>query len=245
MTTPGVGSRNAAASTAGRCLHAQRFPARGAQCLRTRVEAERQLGRGLARREVSIVFGEFGVGKTTLVKHFFRDEDRESRLVHLLNPRGKNLDDVARVVLEQLDYAVEVTRERTTGSPVEGEIGGGLFGTITAKVRGGLKESDTRTEQLVVTTPTDQGILKLLADARIVLAIDEMHKASEGFRLQLAGMINAVSNLGLAYPKSVILGRTAEASDLVAQDEGIDRLIREVRVEPMTMRSPATWSSTG
>lgn len=210
------------------------FPLAEHNVYANRVEAERLLGRGLARREVSVVFGEFGVGKTTLIKHYFREDEREGRLVHLLNPRGKNLDDVAKVVLEQLDYTVEITRELSSGSMVEGEVGGGLFGTITAKVRGGLKESDTRTEQLVVTTPTDQGLLKLMANAKIVLAIDEMHKASEGFRLQLAEMIKAVGNLGLKYPRIVILGTTADAGDLVAQDEGIDRLVREVRIKPMT-----------
>ena len=61
-----------------------------------------------------------------------------------------------------------------------------------------------------------------------------MHKASDGFRLQLAEVVKSVSNLGRGYPKIVVLGTTADASQLVERDEGIDRLITEIRVEPMT-----------
>jgi GTPase SAR1 family protein len=210
------------------------FPLEEYNVYSAREAAEQNLDRGLGRREVPVVFGEFGVGKTTLVKRFFLEEEREGRFVHFLSPSGKNLDDVARVVLEALDYAVVVTREHTTGASAEAEVGGGIFGTITARFKGRVDKSDKRTEQLVVTTPTDQGLLNVMADARVILAIDEMHKASEGFRLQLAEMIKAASNLGRGYPKVVVLGTTADASDLVRQDEGIDRLIREVRVEPMT-----------
>jgi AAA domain len=210
------------------------FPLEEHNVYAARKEAEKSVERGLARREVPVVFGEYGVGKTTLVKRFFRAEEREGRFVHLLSPANKNLDDVAKVVLEHLDYAVEMGRERRTESSVEGETGASLFATLTARVRGRIGESNTRTEQLVVTTPTDHGLLKLMADAKLILAIDEMHKASEGFRLQLAEMIKATSNLGRDYPRIVVLGTTADASDLVRQDEGIDRLIREVRVDPMT-----------
>lgn len=210
------------------------FPLEEHNVYAAREEAERSLERGLKRREVPVVFGEFGVGKTTLVKRFFRDEDRERRFVHFLSPAGKNVEDLARVMLEALDYTVEVNRQRAMGSSVEGEVSAGVFATLTAKFRGRLDESDIRTEQLVVTTPTDQGLLSVMAQSRVVLAIDEMHKASEGFRLQLAELIKAASNLGQAYPKIVVLGTTADASELVRQDEGIDRLIREVRVEPMT-----------
>jgi hypothetical protein len=210
------------------------FPLEDSNVYAARRDAEASLNRGLSRREVPVIYGEYGVGKTTLVKRLFRDEAKEGRFVHFLSPAGKNLDDVAKVVLESLGYAVTVSRERSVGSEVEGEISGGIFATLSARIRGQVSESDTTTEQFVVTTPTDQGLLTVMADARVVLAIDEMHKATDGFRLQLAEMIKAASNLGRDYPKVIVLGTTASASSLVRQDEGIDRLIREVRVAPMT-----------
>jgi hypothetical protein len=210
------------------------FPLEETNVYAARADAEAGVKRGLSRRQVPVVFGEFGVGKTTLVKRFFREAEREHRFVHFLSPSGKNLDDVAKVVLEELGYAVAVARERTRGSEAGGEVSGGIFATLTAKITGKVSESDKTVEQLVVTAPTDQGFLRVMADAGLILAIDEMHKANDGFRLQLAEMIKATNNLGREYPKIVVLGTAADASDIVRQDQGIDWLIREVRVEPMT-----------
>jgi hypothetical protein len=155
-----------------------------------------------------------------------------------LTRAGKNLDDVAKVVLEAIGYRVEMSQESSSGSTVEGSLeagaSAGIFAALKAKFRGELTETTTRREELLVTSPTDQGFLNVLADASLTVAIDEMHKASDGFRLQLAEMIKAGANLGRGYPGIVALGTTADASELMRQDEGIDRLIREVRVEPMT-----------
>jgi hypothetical protein len=73
-----------------------------------------------------------------------------------------------------------------------------------------------------------------MADSQVVLAIDEMHKASDSFRRHLAEFIKAASNLGRGHPQVVVLGTTTDAAKLVERDEGIDRLLREIRVHPMT-----------
>lgn len=211
-----------------------RFPLEEHNVYAARAEAESSLGSAMARRQIPVVYGEYGVGKTTLVKKYFHEDEQAGRFVHVLNPSGKNMEDVAKVVLEAIGYSVEVSRERSTGSTVEGSVEAGVFATLKAKVRGEYKKTDTRREELYVTSPTDQGFLNVLADTQVTVAIDEMHKAPDGFRLQLAELIKAASNLGRGYPRIVVLGTTADASELVRQDEGIDRLIREVRVEPMT-----------
>jgi superfamily II DNA helicase RecQ len=100
----------------------------------------------------------------------------------------------------------------------ETSVEAGVFGTLKAKLSGGLRGGSTVREELVVTAPTDQGLLKVMAEAGVILAIDEMHKASDGFRLQLAEMLKAASNLGRGYPKVAIVGTTADASELVRQD---------------------------
>ncbi len=211
-----------------------RFPLEEHNVYAARADAEEKLNAAMARSQVPVVYGEYGVGKTTLIKKHFQEDERTGRFVHILNPADKNVDDIAKVVLEAMGYSVEVSRERSTGSAIEGSAEVGVFATLKAKVRGETTESDTLLEELLVTSPTDQGFLNVLAAAQITLAIDEMHKASEGFRLQLAELIKAASNLGRGYPRIIVLGTTVDASELVRQDEGIDRLIREVRVEPMT-----------
>lgn len=182
-----------------------------------------------------MIYGEYGVGKTTLVKKFFLREHNEGRLVHILNAANKNMDDVARVVLEQLDYTVEVGGESRSRRSAEGSVeGGGVFVPLKARLTGKMERETVRRTELLVTTPTDQGLLDLMADERLIVAIDEMHKASNGFRLQLAEVLKSVSNLGRGYPRIVVLGTTSDASKLVERDEGIDRLITEIQLEPMT-----------
>ncbi|MDQ2743004.1 MAG: ATP-binding protein [Chloroflexota bacterium] len=210
-----------------------RFPLEEHNVYAARTKAEADLGSAIGRNQVPVVYGEYGVGKTTLVKKYFHEEEAAGRFVHVLNPANKNIDDVAKVVLEAIGYRVEVSRETSTGSAVEGSVEAGVFAALKAKLSGELTESESRREELLVTSPTDQGFLKVLADAEITIAIDEMHKSSDGFRLQLADLIKAASNQGLPYPRIVVLGTTADAEELVRQDEGVDRLVREVRVEPM------------
>ncbi|MCC4635599.1 hypothetical protein [Xanthomonas dyei] len=53
-----------------------------------------------------IVFGEYGVGKTSLVRHQFKDRDKEGRLVNIESVASKTMQDVFDRVLEKLDYAV-------------------------------------------------------------------------------------------------------------------------------------------
>jgi hypothetical protein len=211
------------------------FPIEEYNVYAAREAAEGALTRSLGRTEIPVIYGEYGVGKTTLMKRYFLDEDQQGRLVHILTPANKNMDDVARIVLEQLNYAVEVSGESRERRGVEtsAEAGGGFI-PIRARFRGNAEKEKVRRTELVVTTPTDQGLLQLMADAKLTLVIDEMHKASEGFRLQLAELIKSASNLGRGYPRIVVLGTTSDATKLVERDEGIDRLLSEIRVEPMT-----------
>ena len=68
------------------------FPLEEHNVYAARAGAESALTRATSRAKVPIVFGEFGVGKTTLVRRFFLDAEGEGRLIHILSPEGKNLD---------------------------------------------------------------------------------------------------------------------------------------------------------
>ena len=105
-----------------------RFPLEKYNVYAAREVAEKGLARALRRTEVPVVYGEYGVGKTTLMKKFFIKDDYEGRLVHILTPAGKNMDDVARIVLEQIGYSVEVSGESRTrfGAEASAEGGGGF-----------------------------------------------------------------------------------------------------------------------
>lgn len=212
-----------------------RFPIEEHNVYAAREQAERSLARALGRNEVPVIYGEYGVGKTTLTKRYFREEDRAGLVAYIFSPAGKNLDDVARIVLEKLDYSVESQVETTRRTSSEAEIGGGGgFVPFVARFRGAQERGETSRRDLVVTTPTDQGMLELMADEQLILVIDEMHKASDGFRVQLADFIKSTSILGRGYPRLVVLGTTSDATKLVERDEGVDRLLAEIQVAPMT-----------
>jgi AAA ATPase domain len=220
------------------------FPVEDDNVYAARKGAEAALKEAFSRRQVPVVYGEYGVGKTTLAKRYFRDEDREGRFIHVWTVADKNLDDIAKIALEQIGYEVEMGREDRREASVEGSLEAGVWGTVKARFAGKIAEGETTKRELLVRTPTDQGFLRALADAKIVIALDEMHKASDGFRSQLAELIKASSNQGRQYPRFIVLGTTADASDLVIRDPGIDRLVREVAVAPMTDAEAAFVSAT-
>src|SRR6266516_1018425 len=113
------------------------FPVEEYNVYAAREVAERSLRRAVARTEVPVIYGEYGVGKTTLMKRFFLDDERAGRLIHVLTPAGKNMDDVARIILEQLNYSVEVSGESRDRRGVETSLeAGGGFIPFVARLRG-------------------------------------------------------------------------------------------------------------
>jgi len=209
-------------------------PLRESNVYAARAEAEEGLRRAVSRKKVPVVYGEYGVGKTTLVRKYFQSEEQSDRLVRILTPADKSFSEVPRIALEALNYSVAVSTEQSSGATVEGSVEAGVFGTLKAKIRGQTDERTQTTSELVVTEPTDHGLIRILSEGQIIIAIDEMHKASDAFRRQLAELIKAVSTYGAGYPQIVVLGTTDDARNLVEQDPGIDRVIQEVRVNPMT-----------
>ncbi len=94
-----------------------RFPLEEHNVYAARADAEEKLNAAMARNQIPVVYGEYGVGKTTLIKKHFQAEEAAGRFVHVLNPANKNMDDVTKVVLEAMGYRVEVSRERPPAPP--------------------------------------------------------------------------------------------------------------------------------
>ena len=151
-----------------------------------RAEAEANLERFLQRRQVPVIFGEYGVGKTTVVQRFFQDRGVNGRLVYVPSVSGLALPDIFQVVLEHLGFRVEI--ERTAGLS-KGVDGGFDLKVVKANAKG--EESNSSTHQLVVSSPTDVGVIKAIRNAGLVIVLDEMHKASDSFRGDLVDFIKA------------------------------------------------------
>jgi hypothetical protein len=196
-----------------------------------RREAELALRRFMNRQQVPVVYGGYGVGKTTLIKKFFEEEARSGTLVYIPSVTALGMADIFSVVLEHLNYAVEV---ETVTKPQD-KIEGG-FDLKVLKATVGHTEAVERKHQVVVSSPTDYGVLKILDRMRLTIVIDEMHKGSPQLRAGIANMVKAVKSANHAYPRIVLIGTTNDAESLVAADPGIDRYIKELPVPAMDTR---------
>lgn len=189
-----------------------------------RSSVEARLRQFLQRNQVAVVFGEYGVGKTTVVQRFLRDEVESERVVYVASVSGKSLIDVFAAVLEQLEYTtpVEHTLSRT-------KEGGGGVEFVIVKGSGRVSETEQVARRHIVTTPTDIRFNALLREHKMIVVLDEMHRATDEFRHEVADWIKA-TRTGEGSFGLYLIGTSMDAQKLVAPDPGIDRYVKEAPV---------------
>lgn len=195
----------------------------------TRREPEQRLTRFLQRRQIPVIYGEYGVGKTTLVARFLRTNRKDDVVVAIPSAAGVSMRDVYTRILETLEYSVETAT--TEGSQVAVEGG---FKALVARASASVGLSHEVRRELTVTSPTDLEMLDVMEVERIVLYIDEMHNGSEDFRRELANLIKAVKTANKPYPEIIIIGTTLDSERLVAPDPDIDRYVKELPVPTLS-----------
>jgi hypothetical protein len=207
---------------------------------RTRDDAQRKLGKTLERGLVPLVFGEYGVGKTSMARYLRRAEEAAGRLVHIESVAGKSLADVMTQCLEKVGYTVQRRQVSSSSSETADEQSGQAkagIGWLEAIIGSKRTKSQTsgqvREEEIVVTSPTSSRILEVCEANALVLLIDELHKASELFAQELANFLKAYGNANCRAFKILLLGTASEATRLVNIDPGIDRLITEIHLRAM------------
>lgn len=207
---------------------------------RTRENVQKRFEKILSRGHVPIVFGEYGVGKTSMARFVVRNDDARGALVNIESVAGKCLSDVFRRCLELLGYAVQTKRiaaasdTRAHEQSGHAKAGVGWFESLIASKRTTTHvESGQTEEQMVVTSPTDSKLLELCEKASLVLILDELHKATPEFSRELADFIKAYGNANCIHFRLILLGTSSEASKLVQFDPGIDRLVQEVHLRAM------------
>lgn len=221
-----------------------RPPLGRAEVYAPRGEPERELAMALERGLVPIVFGEFGVGKTSLARHALRSAERAGRLVNVESASGKTFADVTRALLEHLGY--EITRSRATTETAQetttrqGDAGLAFAPVLSAKLSGGRATSKTKGEtvlrELAVSAPTDSRVLELCDRARLVLLVDELHAATPELLADLSAFVKAATNKPCRNFRVVLVGTAREATRLVRHDPGIDRILVELEVSTLSTR---------
>lgn len=207
---------------------------------RTRENVQARFEKILRRGHIPIVFGEFGVGKTSMARVVTREDEKRNALVHIESVSGKSLSDVFTACLEQLGYAVQTKRSKTETTSNSLEQSGQakvslpwLDALIASKRTKSKSDTEQVEETLAVTSPTDSKLIKLCEQAGIALIIDELHKATPTFSKELADFIKAYGNANCRNFRVILLGTSSEASKLVQFDPGIDRLVQEVHLRAM------------
>ncbi|WP_434175887.1 ATP-binding protein [Brachybacterium conglomeratum] len=193
-----------------------------------RASAEQKLRRLTQRRHIPVIWGDYGVGKTSLVKRFFAPQNEAGREIYFGSTAGIELSDIFREILQHLNYTVETTK--VTTNETSRSLGVSLR---AAKASDSRKTGTATTHELVVSSPTDNSISKLASDAGLVIILDEMHRASDSLRASLADWIKSTRAANSDFALAIV-GTTADVQSLVSFDQGINRHVKELHVEPMT-----------
>ena len=218
-----------------------KLPIRPTNVYAARGKAEELFTKALNRGLIPVVFGEYGVGKTSMARYVLREKDSKGKLINIESIADKSMTDVFSRCLEKLGYTV--TSKMVSGATgmsaheqamsAEIGVGGWAKGLFASKRTTTNGSNSSKEETLVVTSPTDSKLIEVCEEAGVVLLIDELHRATPEFSSDLAKFIKSYGNANCQHFKLVLLGTSADASRLVSSDPGIDRLLQEINLPSM------------
>lgn len=206
----------------------------------SRGTSDQEFAEALDNGFIPIVFGGFGVGKTSLARHGLRMVEAEGRLVNVPNVAGLSMGDVLQHCLETVGYTVTRARESESTISIKAKVGSELGFTapvsakLSSEIEGGRELKESVTEEFVVSSPTDIRVIKICDQHRLVILLDELHHADAGFIEDLSRFLKAYKNTNAEGLRLVLVGTASDPDRLVTRDPGIDRLIAEIPLGPMT-----------
>ena len=226
--------------TPGNVFRPGKLPINPGNVYASRGSSETDFKKSLRRGFIPLVFGEYGVGKTSMARHVVKNTYSEDSLVNIESAADKELSDIFTRCLEKIGYTVErkQTEQSSRSSSLKqgGEISGGmswLKAKILSKRDNTTTSGKTIEKELVVTSPTDSKIIEICEENEIILLIDEIHKSNDSFLDDLVKFIKAYGNSNCEKFKIILLGTSSDPSKLVQRDPGIDRLIEDLHLRSM------------
>ncbi|MEJ2491250.1 MAG: AAA family ATPase [Desulfuromonadales bacterium] len=203
-----------------------------------RGKAEETLKKSLQRGFIPLIYGEYGVGKTSMARHIVTELYGDENLINIESVSGKSLNDIFARCLERFSLfswqKTEALKEEKNPSP-------GLFGFLFKKSSRKSSSEPARPdpslfEQNSISSAnfvTDSRIIEICEHYGAVLLLDEIHKASEELLDEIVRFIKSYGNANCEKFKIIILGTSSEATKLIHKDPGIDRLIEDIPLPPM------------
>lgn len=207
-----------------------------------RGSAEELFNKTIRRGMIPVVYGEYGVGKTSMARYALREKETQGLLVNIESVADQSFEAVFTRCLEKLGYSVtiktisgEISTATHEQSGQAGISAGGFINSLVASKRTKSSSNTQQTEeQLIVTSPTDSRVIEICESAGVALLIDELHRATPEFTANLSKFIKSFGNANCKKFRIILLGTSSDASRLVSSDPGIDRLIQEVHLKSMT-----------
>ncbi|HEY3368872.1 MAG TPA: ATP-binding protein [Symbiobacteriaceae bacterium] len=195
-----------------------------------RKKAEAKIRSAFMIHGTPIIYGDFGVGKTSTMLKIAQEDETEWEEFYFPAGGQKDFADFFKRFLEKQGYVV-TKQMREVG----GETGATLFSFLTAKA----SAKQQTQEELLVSSPTEDRVLELMDERRRIIIIDELHKASDSFKEAVAEFAKSLVNKRLYNIRLALIGTVHEPSELVKYDPGIQRVVQEVLVEPMNHEESA------
>lgn len=218
-----------------------KLPIRPGNVYASRGDTEKDFNKALSRGLVPLVYGEYGVGKTSMARYSVREDDEKGKLVNIESAADKSLADIFTRCLEKLGYTIQTKKTKTEAASATQEESGGVEASagwlktlVAFKKSKSSTSTEQREEQFVVTSPTDSRIIEICEQHGLVLLIDEMHRASPEFADDLAKFLKAYGNADCRSFRIALLGTSSDAARLVRRDPGIDRLVQEIHLKAMS-----------
>jgi hypothetical protein len=219
-----------------------KFPIQQSNAYADRGSTQQDLQIALSRGFVPLVFGSYGVGKSSLAMRCAAAWQANSKLVYIPTVYRQSLRSILERILEHLGYEVTIQRVTHGGRKGKGETGfeaaGSALTILKATLKGTIsREWEHRREdhhELVVKSPSDASVVEICEEHGILLMIDELHRATAGFSRDLSAFLKAYANMSCDKSRICLIGTEDDASGLVIMDPGVDRVLQEIPVKPLT-----------
>lgn len=186
----------------------------------------------LKSNSLPIIYGGYGVGKTTVAKNSFEldpvifNVEDDTTLQSFKNDLSRRLGLFETASLQEKEKQI---RERNIGAEA-----GIADGKPSAKVSIGQKdgaESEVDVTYSQMSSMSNDQFIETCNQHGVNLLIDELHTSADSFKKELSRFLKAYTNHGPKNFKICIAGTRDDVNDLVDHDAGIDRAIIEIQIK--------------
>jgi AAA domain len=206
----------------------------------SRGRSEEKFKTALDRSVVPLVYGEYGVGNTSMARYTINQHFSDYNLVNIESVGGMDLNQIIDRILEHIEYTQNTKTIKQSSTSHKKETGGkagigvpGISANINSTTTNQDANSETTETENILSRPSNSRVLALCEEQYVILLLDELHKASKELLEELSDFLKSYSNANCSKFKIALLGTSSDATKLVQRDPGVDRLLQEIKLSAM------------